>query len=98
MRPLSLPIMRHPLAESLEQVENGLSPKSQETGPVMGMADGDGERIRRIGRCGPGLRQQHPHHMVDLLLGGMACSNDALLDLVWRIFGNRYPARCRHQH
>jgi hypothetical protein len=63
----------------------------------MGVADGDGERIGGIGRVWPGLRQQHPDHVMDLLLLRMTDTDDALLDLVRRVFGKWYSGCRRRQ-
>ena len=64
---------------------------------VMRMADGDGERIRRVVAVEGGAREKHPDHRPDLLLLGMAGADDRLLDLVRRILGHCQPRLCRYE-
>ena len=51
----------------------------------MGMGDGDGERIRRVGAVWRGARQEPRHHGPDLHLVAVACPDHGLLDGVRRI-------------
>ena len=52
----------------------------------MGVADGDGERVGGVGAAEIGLRQQGPHHELDLRLVGMAGADHRFLDEIGGIF------------
>ena len=55
----------------------------------MKMADGIGQRIRRIMRLRDDLeREQHAHHLLHLMLFGIAVTDDRLLDESRAVFVN----------
>src|SRR5882672_6118621 len=64
---------------------------------MVGVADGDRQRIGGIGGLQQAARQQATHHHLDLRLLGMAGADDRLLDQVGGIFGDREPGQRRHQ-
>jgi hypothetical protein len=62
------------------------------------MAERDGQGIGRVGAHRIGAGQLHPHHVVDLPLVRVACTDHGLLDGVGRVFGNRNAGRGGNQH
>ena len=64
---------------------------------MMGMTDGNGERVGGIWSGDLHARKLQPHHMVDLALVGVANAHHGLLDRVGEIFANRDPRVRRHQ-
>lgn len=65
----------------------------------MGMGDGDGERVCRIGARDPDAGQQPLHHRPNLLLAGAAGTDHRLLHQCRGIFANLDAApRCGEQH
>src|ERR1051325_5174844 len=55
----------------------------------MEMTDGVGERIRRIMRLGNALkREEHAHHLLNLMLVDIAVTDDRLLDESRAVFMN----------
>jgi hypothetical protein len=61
----------------------------------MRMADGAGERIGGIGGGVAGQREQALHHVLDLLLGGVAIADHRLLHLQGGVLGHRQPGEHR---
>src|SRR5579862_8215716 len=65
---------------------------------MMGVADGDRQRIGRVGGgMGGKPRQQPSHHQLHLRLFGMAGADHGLFDPVGGIFGDRQTAFGRGQ-
>ncbi len=64
----------------------------------MGVRDGDRQRVGGVGRFRLGLGQQDLQHHRDLVLVGMAGADHGLLDLVGRVFGDRYAEHRGRQH
>ena len=58
----------------------------------------DGERVGGIVRRRVGLGQEHPDHHPHLRLVAVAGADDAFLDQVRRIFGDRHAGSRRHHH
>ena len=65
---------------------------------MVGVRDRDRQRVGGVGRFRLGLRQQDLQHDRDLVLVGMSGADHGLLDLVGRIFRNRYAEHRRRQH
>ena len=66
---------------------------------MMDMTDGDGKRIRSVGRFGCDLQiKQAGDHELHLLFGGETVANDGTLDAEWSVLGNRQVAVGRSQH
>ena len=66
-------------------------PSAAGASPVMGMRDGDRERVGGVRRARIGLREQEADNRLDLMLLGMSHADHRLLDQVRRIFGDRKP-------
>ena len=64
----------------------------------MRVRDRDRQRVGGVGGFRLGLRQQDLEHHRDLVLVGMTGADHGLLDLVGRVFGNRYAEHRRRQH
>ena len=65
---------------------------------MMRVADGDGQRVGRVGALEVGGGQQGLDHQLHLALFGMAGADDGFLDQVGGIFADRQPAQSRrHQ-
>jgi hypothetical protein len=59
--------------------------------PVVDVADGNGEGVRRVGVGNGAPRQQHPDHHLNLFFGGVAGTDHGFLNQVGRIFGDAQP-------
>ena len=60
---------------------------------MLGVANGDGECVGRVGRRRGRGRQQHPHHHRHLPLFRVARADNGLLDQVGGIFGHRQAGK-----
>ncbi len=58
---------------------------------MVGVANGDRERIRLVSASEPRLREQEPDHRLDPLLLRVPRAHDRLLDQVRRVLGNPKP-------
>ena len=63
----------------------------------MGMAEGDGQRVRGIGAGELHRTELELHHVLDLGLFGMADADHHLLHRIGRVFRHREPGLGRHE-
>ena len=63
---------------------------------MVGVGDGDRQRVGGVGAGCVAARQQDFQHRRDLPFLGMPCPDDRLLDQVRGIFGDRQPSQGGH--